>query len=192
MLRKTLIALTLFVSLVAAQSTASSLEEEEFNAFTVEQMEVLCKAYELGKPFDLGHTMAAIAWQESMAGVYLVNMQDPSAGVFHNNLKSVLARHEELQDTNWQRNRIAQKLIDDIEFSGAEALAELEYWRSIHGKYAWFEVWRSYNGGFAYLKPEGGPCKRATQYAIRLNKKVQFLIQNEVFETKKPENKEGP
>lgn len=183
MIKKIILIVLMLTSLILGQ-TGISLEQQEYESFTLKQKKVMKHAYELGKPFNLAHTMAAIAWQESMAGVYLVNMQDPSAGVFHNNLKSVLARHDELNDTGWQRNRIAQRLIEDMDFSGAEALAELKYWQSIHGDLSWLLIWQSYNGGFAYTKPESGGYKRSMHYAVRLNKKVTFLITNEIFETK--------
>ena len=183
MIYKIITILFLLTSLILGK-TGISLEQQEYNGFTEKQLNCITHAYELGKPFDLGHTMAAIAWQESRAGVYLVNMQDPSAGVFHNNLKSVLARHEELRDTGWQRNRIAQRLIESIDFSGAEALAELKYWQSVHGDRAWLLIWQSYNGGFAFKRPNSKGYKASLGYSHKLSRKVQFLIMNEIFETK--------
>jgi hypothetical protein len=174
---KCLIILLSLLSYLVAQD----LLEMEFKGFSNEQREVLLRAYELGLPFDFGYTMAAIAWQESMAGKYLLNLQDPSAGVFHNNLKSVIARHEEFRDTDWQRNLIAQRLIQDMDFSAAEALAELEYWKSIHGEGNWFLIWQSYNGGFAFQNPDSQAYAASSNYARRLKEKINFLMRNKVF-----------
>jgi len=161
------------------------LEEEarEFAKFSNKQKQVLKRAYEIGLPFNMGYTLAAIAWQESMAGKYLINLQDPSAGVFHNNLNSVMRRHHEIPDTPFQRNRIAQRLIEDIDFSGAEALAELEYWKNVHGEGKWFLIWQSYNGGFAYLSTNSIAYRKSYHYAQGILRKIRFLRRIGIFAT---------
>ena len=189
LLKRIMFVLVLLVSLVAAQA-ASSLEEE-FNAFSSEQMEVLQHAYDVGKPFNLGYTMAAIAWQESRCGKYVLNLQDPSAGVFQNNIKSVMARHMQkdpsLKDTDFQRNLMAQKLFNSFELSAAEALAELEFWITVRGTGNWFKIWQSYNGGYWADKPDTKGYRQSYQYATEINAKVNYLIFRYVLEKTKLE-----
>jgi len=193
MIKRITIALTLLVSLVVAQATSSL--EKEYNAFNSEQMEILQRAYEVGKPFNLGYTMAAIAWQESRCGKYILNLQDPSAGVFQNNIKSVMARHMQndstLKDTKFQRNYMAQKLAFSFELSAAEALAELEYWISVREKGNWFLLWQSYNGGSWAVRPDTKGYRTSYQYATEVNRKVNYLVHLDIFEKTKLENKEG-
>jgi len=188
-----MIVLFLLVSLVAAQ-TASSLEEE-FNAFSLEQRAILQRAYDVGKPFNLGYTMAALAWQESRCGKYVLNLQDPSAGVFQNNIKSVMARHMQkdptIKDTDFQRNLMAQRLFNSFELSAAEALAELEFWITVRGEGNWFAIWQSYNGGYWVDKPDSKGYRQSHKYAMELNQKVNYLIFKQVLEKTKIET-EGP
>jgi len=114
-LKKTLI-IFLFPLLIFSE-TLNELEKK-FKKLSLEQETVMKKAYHLGEPFNYGYTLAAIAWKESACGVYMINLQDPAAGVFHNNINTVMARHKkEYANTNFQRNRIAQMLIIKAETS---------------------------------------------------------------------------
>ena len=76
---------------------------------------------------------------------------------------------------NWNTNRIAQKLINNIEFSAAEALAELTFWQTIHGDNEWFLIWQSYNGGFSYFNKYSKSYLSSYQYANKINEKVIFF-----------------
>ncbi len=186
MIKNILAALALFVSFIVAQPTISL--EEEYSAFNAEQHEVLQHAYDLGKPFNMGYTLAAIAWQESNAGLYVLNLQDPAAGVFQNNIESVMVRHMKkdstLKDTPFQRSYLAQQLALNMDLSASEALAELEYWKTIHGAGNWVLIWQSYNGGFYTLKPGTSGYNTSLKYERKINARVRFLINNEVFEKK--------
>lgn len=177
MIKKLIVGIILLLSLAAAQDTlASSLEEKQFQRFNEKQLQVMKKAYELGEPFNMGYTLAAIAWQESSAGLYLINLSDPSAGVFHNNINSVMARHPDIANNAFQRNVMAQKLVQDMEFSASEALSELEFWKSEYGEGNWFLIWQSYNGGYYAVRPETKGYEQSYEYAKAINRKVNFLI----------------
>ena len=91
--------------------------------------------------------MMAIAWKESLGGLYTVNLQDPSCGIFHNNINTVLKRHPEIRDTGFNRNVLCSKLQEDIRFALEETKKELDFWKKYH-KSNWNKVWSSYNGGF--------------------------------------------
>jgi len=189
MIKRIMFVLILLVSLVVAQTTSSL--EEEFNTFSSEQMEVLQRAYDVGKPFNLGYTMAALAWQESHCGKYVLNLQDPAAGVFQNNIKSVMARHMQkdstVKDTPFQRNLMAQRLFNSFEFSAAEALAELEFWITVRGEGNWFKIWQSYNGGYWVDRTETRGYRTSYKYATEINAKVNYLINRTVLEKEKLE-----
>jgi len=114
--------------LVALFILSSSISAED--KLSSSQLNVLNKVYTKAKPFDLQLTMSAIAWQESHLGKYKVNLSDPSFGVFHNNIATVSNRHN--IKGQWSKSRIAERLIEDFDFSFAEALAELQYWKSYY------------------------------------------------------------
>lgn len=166
--RKTMKKLILILLFLTTIFAASNLETE-YQKMSNKQKAVLKKSFNLGQPFDFGYTLAAIAWVESNAGKYMINIQDPSFGIYHNNINSVMGRHPDYKDTPFQRNKVAQMLIEDIDFSAAEALAELEYWKNIHGSKRWSKIWASYNGGFNYngVKP--------TRYAKKIKKRISVL-----------------
>ena len=142
--------LFLSASSYLSASTLLSLRElrTEYLRMTPAQHILLQNAHNRGKPFDLGYTLAAIAWRESQAGLININIFDPSCGPFHNNLNSVFARHN-YEDTRYKKNAVCQKLITNFDFAAAEGLAELEYWVSVHdGNLR--KTWASYNAGWNY------------------------------------------
>lgn len=153
--------------------------EKQFRTLTLEQQEVARTAYKLGKNFNYGYTLVAIAWKESQFGIYMINLQDPSAGVFHNNINTVMKRHkEDYLDTSFQRNLIAQMLIDNIFFAAAEALSELEYWEELHKDMlnietrAYLKIWASYNGGYSYNNDRPKAYAQSIRKRIIIIKKV--------------------
>ena len=109
---------------------------------------MLKNIYEFGKPYDLGYSLAAIAWKESNVGKFMINLQDPSCGFFHNNINTVMSRRG-ITDTPFNRNVLCQKLINDVPYSASEAVAELAYWRTVH-KTNYTKIWASYNAGWSY------------------------------------------
>ena len=124
----------------------------ELNHLSTSQYEVLLKTYAKGSAFNLELTMTAIAWQESYFGKWKINLADPSFGVFHNLISSVMERHN--LKGNWNRSRIAEKLLDDYDYSFAESLAELTFWRMYWKNKKIPRVWShmvmSYNAGSNY------------------------------------------
>jgi hypothetical protein len=116
--------------------------------------------------------MAAIAWQESKFGKWMINLSDPSCGVFHNLLKSV-AKREGKSVSKFSQARICEQLIEDFDFSFSQSLAELEYWKNYWKSkgYKNNELWRrtvmSYNAGFNY--------KNGKTYLDNIIKKIRIL-----------------
>jgi hypothetical protein len=137
--------------------------EREWSEMNDRQKNNILMAYTKSKEFDLGYTMAAIMWQESLGGKYKVNLQDPSCGAFHNNINTIMARHS-IENTSFNRNRICQMLIDNTDIALAEAITEIQYW--LHERNGSFiEAWASYNGGWKMNK----------SYAENIRKKIVFL-----------------
>lgn len=138
----------LFLTIVLATTlTANNLATLD-NA----QRVVLTQSHYYGERMDFGYTLMAIAWQESKAGKYKINLQDPSCGTYHNLITSVMARHKDTRDTGYNRNRMCQMLINNSAFAASEALAELEYWwTKYEGKPSqWSKTIMSYNAGHNY------------------------------------------
>lgn len=143
--------------------------------FDQSQIDTIVYAYHYGKKHNLGYTMAAIAWKESCAGLYRLNFDDPSAGIYHAHLPGVIKRHYKAKNTSFRRNLVAEKLIRDPEFASKIALEELLYWRKIR-KGNWKEMMKSYNKGFSWEKSKARN-KLAEAYYEDIADKVQILKQ---------------
>lgn len=117
--------------------------------------------------------MAAIAWKESCAGLYRINFDDPSAGIYHAHLPGVIKRHYKTKNTAFRRNVVAEKLIRDTEFASKIALEELLYWQKIH-KDNWKNIIKSYNKGFSWQKSKGRN-QLAEAYYEDISKRVKVL-----------------
>lgn len=144
----------LLALLLAFSFTIASTEErltKELNSLSVQQYKVLVKTYVKGYPFDYGYTLTAIAWKESCFGKYPINLGDPSFGVFHSLLSTVVSRNN-VSETYWNTSRIAERLLLDFDFSFSQALAELKFWENYWTSKGVSRVWshtvQSYNAGF--------------------------------------------
>lgn len=111
---------------------------------TGSQYEVLDYSYYVGKPHNLGYTLAAIALKESNLGQWVVNLSDPSAGDYHVTLNKVI-RLKQWENTQFNRNRAASLLIKDRELSSSLALNELLYWQTRLN--SWDNAVKAYNEG---------------------------------------------
>lgn len=150
--------------------------------FSDAQNEVLLYAYYYGQDFDnkdsgdsinLGYYLAAIAWKESCAGEYLLNFSDPSAGIYHAHLPSVIKRYTKYKDTPFIRNVVAQMLISDARLSSAIALDSLKYWLKLH-KGNLQNAIKSYNKGFSW-KTNPASNRFAQNYYNDIERKVKKL-----------------
>lgn len=133
-----------------------------------QQMTVVRQAYALGIPHDLGYSLAAIVWQESGAGKWLINVQEHSYGPFQINLKTAIRRTGDGLLSPFQQNVLATSLLD-LRFASTYAIQELEYWQSVHGREHWRSIWASYNGGWRY----GSPLPQ--RYADNIINKIALL-----------------
>lgn len=155
---------------------------KDIKLFSKSQIDTIRYAYHYGKKHDLGYTMAAIAWKESCAGLYRLNFDDPSAGIYHAHLPGVIKRHYKAKNTSFRRNMVAEKLIKDPEFASQIALEELLYWKKIRDG-NWKNMIKSYNKGFSWEKSKGRN-KIAEAYYEDISQKVKML---KIFFTQNPE-----
>lgn len=123
----------------ATASPKTSCELDEF------QRSVVNLSYSIGKPYNLGETMVAIALQESELGNYRISLSDPSAGVYHT-LISHAIKDLEWKDTSFNRNRAAQLLIDDHTYAAHLAVGVLRWWYNYRDG-DWAAAVSGYNGG---------------------------------------------
>lgn len=147
--------LVLILSLTLCLSANSLLKE--FRAMDYQQKLIMAKTYMIGLQNDLELTLMAIAWQESKAGKYLMNLSDPSFGVFHIVPKG----------NDWEKSREAERLMD-FEYSISKTIEILEYWKKYH-KGNWQNTIKSYNAGYNYNS------KKADQYLSHIQAKVRVL-----------------
>lgn len=113
---------------------------------TKQQETVVRFSYAYGDPHDYGYTMIAIAMQESRLGKWRLNLDDPSAGTYHTTLDKGLKKLG-WANNPYNRNRVAQMMIDDEFFAAELALETIIWWDAYH-KGDWRSVVSSYNGGF--------------------------------------------
>lgn len=140
--------------------------------FSPMQNEILLSSYDFGRAHNLGFVLAAIAWQESCAGLFSVNFSDPSAGVFHIFIPNAL-RHENMPDTPLNRNIMGQILINDFALSKKLALNELLLWQAQHvGDEK--KIIKSYNKGNSWRRDEFKNAA-AENYYHEVEKKMKIL-----------------
>ena len=142
-----ILSLLMVFSLFGSELSDLSDLKNELNHLSDSQQEVLLRTFLKGKEYNLEYTLTAIAWQESKFGKYMVNLSDPSFGVFHNLIKSVQKRH---RANKWNTDRLAERLLFDYNFSFNEALEELTFWKKVYKGQtrAWSKIVSSYNSGW--------------------------------------------
>lgn len=156
--------------LVTSLSLEANPSERDFYRLTPEQKRILQLAYDYGRAYNLGYSMAAIAWQESFVGreIVPINLQDPSAGLWHKNIYTALEESPDIPKNGLQLNMIADRLIEDVEFAASLAIADLQHWKVVRDG-NWMDVWASYNAGKYYESEHG------RNYARSINKKINVL-----------------
>lgn len=137
---------------------------------TPQEINTLKEIKEHGKKNGLSYSLMAIAIKESGLGKYLVNVDTKDYGIYQANIKTVISR-ENAQDTSWNRNVLAMKLITDFQFATKNAIDELTYWQKVHNN-DWTKVWSSYNGGWRYNSDAARQYSKDIASIIRELKKV--------------------
>ncbi|GAA9301019.1 hypothetical protein TH0274_02050 [Helicobacter pylori] len=148
--------------------------------FNAKQKEVLKAAYQFGSKENLGYEMAGIAWKESCAGVYKINFSDPSAGVYHSYIPSVLKSYGH-NDSPFLRNVMGELLIKDDTFASEVALKELLYWKTrYHDNLK--DMIKSYNKGSRWEKNERSNAD-AEKYYEEIQDRIRRLKESKIFDS---------
>lgn len=161
--------IAIFSQLFGKEIVFNNLCTDDIDKLNSAQKRVLLKSFSYGAEFDFGYTLAAIAWQESCAGAYRVNFQDPSAGIYHAYIPSVLNRHPYLKKNGLTSNMLGERLIRDDEFAASEAIRELLYWRGVHNN-NWKSIVKSYNKGFSWQNSKSANTQAIKYYNSIANK----------------------
>ncbi len=155
--------------------------------FNAKQKEVLKAAYQFGSKENLGYEMASIAWKESCAGVYKINFSDPSAGVYHSYIPSVLKSYGH-NDSPFLRNVMGELLIKDDAFASEVALKELLYWKTrYHDNLK--NMIKSYNKGSRWEKNEKSNAD-AEKYYEDIQDRIRRLKESKIFDSQSSNDQE--
>ncbi|GAA7374995.1 hypothetical protein MM0343_14750 [Helicobacter pylori] len=155
--------------------------------FNAKQKEVLKAAYQFGSKENLGYEMAGIAWKESCAGVYKINFSDPSAGVYHSYIPSVLKSYGH-NDSPFLRNVMGELLIKDDAFASEVALKELLYWKTrYHDNLK--DMIKSYNKGSRWEKNEKSNAE-AEKYYEEIQDRIRRLKESKIFDSQSNNDQE--
>ncbi len=155
--------------------------------FNAKQKEVLKAAYQFGSKENLGYEMASIAWKESCAGVYKINFSDPSAGVYHSYIPSVLKSYGH-NDSPFLRNVMGELLIKDDAFASEVALKELLYWKTrYHDNLK--NMIKSYNKGSRWEKNEKSNAE-AEKYYEDIQDRIRRLKESKIFDSQSSNDQE--
>lgn len=153
--------------------------------FNEKQLENIRYAYHYGKKYELGFILGAIAWKESCAGLYRLNMQDPSAGNYHTILNLAIQIERIIQGKpkkkkigKFEQNVMAERLICDREFASRIALYQLKEWKKLRNNNL-KEMLKSYNGGNRWLTNKESNQK-VEKYADEILKRASVI--KEFFE----------
>ncbi|UOS51873.1 hypothetical protein [Helicobacter pylori] len=155
--------------------------------FNAKQKEVLKATYQFGSKENLGYEMAGIAWKESCAGVYKINFSDPSAGVYHSYIPSVLKSYGH-NDSPFLRNVMGELLIKDDAFASEVALKELLYWKTrYHDNLK--DMIKSYNKGSRWEKNEKSNAD-AEKYYEEIQDRIRRLKESKIFDSQSSNDQE--
>ncbi|MGL2701261.1 hypothetical protein ACQJ8E_05635 [Helicobacter pylori] len=155
--------------------------------FNAKQKEVLKTAYQFGSKENLGYEMAGIAWKESCAGVYKINFSDPSAGIYHSYIPSVLKSYGH-NNSPFLRNVMGELLIKDDAFASEVALKELLYWKTrYHDNLK--NMIKSYNKGSRWERSEKSNAE-AEKYYEEIQDRIRRLKESKIFDSQSSNDQE--
>ncbi|GAA7862191.1 hypothetical protein JP0272_10120 [Helicobacter pylori] len=155
--------------------------------FNANQKEVLKAAYQFGSKENLGYEMAGIAWKESCAGTYKINFSDPSAGIYHAYIPSVLKSYGH-NNSPFLRNVMGELLIKDDAFASEVALKELLYWKTrYHDNLK--DMIKSYNKGSRWERNEKSNAE-AEKYYEEIQDRIRRLKESKIFDSQSSNDQE--
>lgn len=125
-MKKFILGLLLFLTVTYGE-TVTKLEKEFLN-MSNDQIAYIDMVYNITNDLELTYLLSAIAWQESNLGKYLINLSDGkegSFGIFQIQLH-YLAKDKNIK-SSWEKSRLAERLLNDHEFSAREAAKILSF-----------------------------------------------------------------
>ena len=148
--------LTLCTFLYSQQTPASWWQQS-----SQAQKDSIRASYDWGKPYDLGFTFAAYDWHESGGGLWRVNLENHEYGRYHQRADFLADEIHGRKTNTWERSRIAEKLLFNLEWDRQQVLRRLTKAREkYHGDY--MKVWSKWNSGNG-------------NHAVEIRDKVRFL-----------------
>jgi len=142
----------------------------EITHLSKEQLNNLIFTYNKAYKYKLNYVLSAISWEESKFGKIPFNFSDPSAGLYHNLIPTVLKRNN-IKVNKYNINKMGTKLNNDREFAFKMAMAEINFWR-YKEKMNLNDTVRSYNAGYRWKKHK----KIRNNANIYLNKIILRII----------------
>lgn len=128
----------------------------------------LHKSFHYGKEFDLGYTLAAIAFNESSAGNFRLNVRTNDLGLYQINATAA-ERTLEIKN-HYEKLALHQRLIHDDKLAASIAITTLLHF----DKGDWRKMVMSYNEGYKWLKNKESR-KKAEVYSDRVASTVKLL-----------------
>ena len=146
-----------FTFLSAQQSPEATWWQDASQA----QRDSIRASYDWGKPYDLGFTFAAYDWHEGGGGLWPVNLANLEFGRYHQRADFLADRIYGRKTNTWERSRIAERLLFDLEWDRQQVLFRLQRARErYNGDY--MKIWAKWNSGNG-------------KHAVEIRDKVRFL-----------------
>ena len=158
MLHKPLFKLVLVFLLTLPLFGAPNLRKI-WNNMTDRQRASIYHSYITGKPYDIGYTLAAINWQESVGGLYQISTDHHDFGVYHINIIWYL-KENRIKNTMWTRSKYSTLIITHPNYSELYVISKIMGLLRANDN-NFFKTWWRYNG--------------SETYAVHILRKVVFL-----------------
>lgn len=152
--------LVLLFTITAYSSTLTQAQRDACNA-----------AFKFGSDYDLGNTLAGIAWHESRCGTHKIGPTG-DYGITQIHLGSLI-KELGITNTHMNRSKLATQLVTDDQFAFALAIEELLYWKLKRGRNYWPAMVESYNKGTNFENHS---------YARKIAEAIQFLKKEGVLD----------
>lgn len=132
---------------------------EDWNTLTEHEKDTIVMAYHRGKVNDIGLTLGAICWQESVGGRYLISTDKNDYGFYHVNIHWYL-KELHIKENMWSISKYSSILMTRPDIEEAYVVAKIKYLRKVY-RDNWHKIWWHYNG--------------SELYAYHIAEKVKFL-----------------
>ena len=126
----------------------SDVKSEWLNMSEEEQL-VIINSYYKGNYYNVGYTLAAIAWIESRGGRWRIGTSSSDYGIYHVNIHWYL-KELGVKDTMYNRSKYATRIMIRPDIEEEFVINKLV---KLHKQYkSWRTVWYKYNGSKEYVQ----------------------------------------